>query len=415
MAKEGQVSDLGSGESIAAASRYTLVPNRDAQEYVDHVLETATREILHRLGGADCTAILLTGSFGRGEGGVRRRGDGWAIVNDIEISVVQERPTPWLVDGVGRELAERFGVYKIDVGARSRSNLKPRAATMVAYDERYGSQVLYGSQGIVEEMGELDARDIHAWEGARLLLNRGGGLVMHFTWPRYLARTELASDVRQHMKNQLVKAGVALGDALIVCKGRYDTSYRARWDIFRSLVTEQGVQLSSDQAAFITQSYEEKLFPGTCILFDDLFACYERLLRAYIQLFLQVMSQHFGAPMPDMNAYVRMMAGTSKRNASIGLTRARRAMRAARRAVLDPRLPRGEDWRNQRPRLKEIAYAAIPLVLESAPFLSSPEYEYLQLAGKLLAVWAGGRFVRIEDRWERIREACFERWYATCH
>jgi len=401
------------------ASRYTVVHDPNAQAYVDEILRMAINRILAQIGRGNCIAILLTGSFGRGEGGVRQRGDGWAIVNDIELVVIQDEPTPRLLNGLGEQLASQYGIYKVEIDVRRRSDLKLKGATMQNYDERYGSQVIYGDPRILEEMGEFNARDIPMWEGARLLLNRAGGLVMHFTWPRYLARAELDDDVQHHMKNQLVKAGVALGDALIVCHRCYHTSYRKRWDIFESLVAARRVQLPAGDITLINRSYEEKLFPNTHSFFSDLFPCYEAIVRAYVPLFLRVMSEHFQTPIPSVGAYVDEMRGRAAlwRRTSIRDTLPWRTLRAIKRAMLARRLPRRADWQHRQVTSRETVYAALPLVLRSAPFLSHPEREDLNLAERLLSVSLGpsGRERNYEQCWERVRTICFEEWYATCH
>lgn len=397
-------------------SPYTLVPDRAAQTYVEEVLETIIREILCRVGANNCLAILLIGSFGRGEGGVRKRGDGWKIVNDIELWVIQDKPTPWLLNGLEEEIEKRFGIYDIDIHVKTTGQLKPIAPTMFAYDVRYGSQIIYGDQEFIKAMGELNSSDIPVWEGARLLLNRSGGLIMHFTWPRYLARLQLPDEIQQYMKNQLVKTGLALGDALIVCHQIYHTSYKKRWSIFQSLIAEGQIKLSTDDAAFIAQCYEEKLFPGTHRIFNDLFTCYEKLLmQIFMPVFLHVMSEYFSAALPDINTYFHTMAKDIMQKASIRNTFLWPILRSAKLALRARRLPRKDDWLDRRPVPKEAIYAAIPLVLYAAPFLSSPRLEQLKTAEVLLNVSKPLTLTCSEDRWENLRAICFKLWYATCH
>ncbi len=398
-------------------SRYTLVPDAGAQAYVDHVVETIRAKILERLGTENCRAILLTGSFGRGEGGVRKRGKGWEIVNDIELLVIQDEPTRHLLEGLGEELAKRFGIYSVDIGGRVTSRLELTTPTMSNYDERYGSQVIYGDSSIVERMGELDARDMAVWEGARLMLNRGGGLILHFTWSSYLARDRLGDDERQYMKNQLVKAAVGLGDAITVSKGLYDALYERRYRAFQGLVAQGSVQLPANESALIERGYREKLLPGTHRIFDDLFTCYEQLMRPYFPVFLEIMSQHFHAHLRDLESYARVMRKHRFRKPAIRDTLAWRTLRAAKRSVTGLRLPRREDWQDRHRTAdtrKATVYAAIPLVLRSAPFLSTPDYADLELAEKLFSTPARHN-TRVEKRWEAIRSTCFEQWYATIH
>lgn len=394
-------------------SGFSLTSNHEAQLYISHIIQETTEEILQKVAKDNCVAIILTGSFGRGEGGIRSKNNGWEIINDIELLVIQPNPMPEQLRELGIRLAKKFGIYKIDIESRKPSNLQSSNFTMFAYDERYGSQVLYGDPVILGSMGEFDPQDMPLWEGARLLLNRGGGLIMHFTWPRYLAQAELSDETRQYMKNQLVKAGVALGDALIVCHRRYHTLYRKRWDIFRELVSEQKIQLDSNAIALINNSYEEKLFPDTHSFFIDLFASYERLLQAYYPVFGQVMASHFQAPITTEYDYLKLMTGKTKQRLLIESTILWYALRTTRRVVREMRWPDRHDWFGKQTVPPQAVYAAIPFVLLSAPFLSNPQHKTLWIAEALLGIqnrpsmWV----LPFEERWEYARSVCFDRWY----
>ena len=396
---------------------YTLVPDQEAQSYVQEVIETIVEEILAKTGTANCVAILLIGSFGCGEGGVKRRGDGWAIVNDIELDVIQHVLEPAQLQDLSQQLAQRFGIYKVDIGAKSVKQLEAMDYTMFTYDYRYGSQVVYGDVSVLNVMRDYDPAEMPVWEGARLLLNRGGGLIMHFTLPRYLRRNQFSEDVRQVLKNQLVKTAVALGDALIVCQRRYHHSYKVRWDIFKELASNMDSPLTEDSIALINQCYEEKLYPGS-YEFEDLFARYSRLLRAYNPVFIDVMSVYFGSTLADLDAYWQRMVNSSQMVSYNRPSILRNTLRVLKRAVRTQRLPTKDEWIRRAAIPDKVVYAAIPLVLNSAPFLTDATPEYLVTAERLLTgskLFGIQRKENFEGRWERTREVCFKYWYATCH
>ena len=398
-------------------SPYTLVPDAEAQAYVNEVLETIIREILRRVGEDNCVAILLIGSFGRGEGGVKRRGDSWGIVNDIELDVIQHVPEPARLQDLGQQLAQRFGIYSVDIGVKSVKQLESMDYTMLAYDYKYGSQVVYGDVSVLSVMRDYDPAEMPVWEGARLLLNRGGGLIMHFTLPRYLIQNQLSEEVHQVLKNQLVKTAVALGDALIVCQHCYHHSYKVRWDIFKELAGNMDSLLTEDSIALINQCYEEKLYPSS-YEFENLFARYSRLLRAYNPMFIDVMSIYFGSTLADLNAYWQKMVDSSQKVSYNKPSILRNTLRVLKRAVRARRLPSKDEWKRRAAIPDKVVYAAIPLVLNSAPFLMKENPEYLETAERLLIgsrLFGIRRKEKFEGRWERTRGICFEYWYATCH
>ena len=70
--------------------KYCIImdPSADlaVQEVIDKVISTILRVL-----GKEVQAIVLTGGYGRGEGGVYSRGDEYYLVNDLDLVICVQR------------------------------------------------------------------------------------------------------------------------------------------------------------------------------------------------------------------------------------------------------------------------------------------------------------------------------------
>ena len=394
---------------------FTLQQNDEALRYAEFVVNGIRSEILRDTPADNCTAIILTGSFGRGEGGVIYSGGRWGIVNDIEFTVVQETPQPEHMLELSKRLKKKYDIYNVEIGAVSPENITAGSLTISAYDLRYGSTVIYGDENILKKIGEFRPEDIPLWEGATLLLNRGGGLIMHFTLRRHLQREAITDTDRQIMKNQLVKAGVALGDALLVLCGDYHVLYAERHKIFNKLADEKKAAVPDGGYQLINTCYMEKLYPGTND-FGDPFRYYDRLASVYKSIFLTVMSKCYNIALPDVISYSMAMAGnegTWPRFRRTVLTPAYRSLKAMMREG------GGKDGGGIYGSMvgRKTAYACMPLIILSAPFLNDPDREGLAFAESMIfGIWKGRmRGTPYNERWELVRDLCFRKWYRIAH
>jgi hypothetical protein len=208
--------------------------------------------------------VLLTGSFGRGEGGVRRGETGQFVpVNDYDVLVIAanapdaQSPTLKALDV---RLAEEFGTDFVHFTFWP--TLSPALpATLSNYDLRYGSRVLLGQPDALAALPPIAAADIPLFEGVQLLFNRLGGLLTGLG--RDGARGPRAE---RYLVNQTMKALMALGDWQLLRARAYDASYRTREIRFTWL--SPGLQLPDGQAEAIAMAYQFKLYPESVALGD---------------------------------------------------------------------------------------------------------------------------------------------------
>lgn len=242
---------------LPEAPRLVARPECEAEAMVRGHLARIVAAILARCGPVE--AILLIGSFGRGEGGVHKTADGrWLPVNDFDLLVVDPRDQREALDGLGDRLARELGIDFVDIGWTDA--LRPaRSVSLLAYDTRYGTTVLHGDPGLVDRLPPIASCEIARDEPITLLLNRAAGLLSALRWDETDGGTALTAPDSRYLTNQVVKAAIAVGDAHLVRWGAYDVSYRRRAE--RLAVMAPGAGVAAAQVALIARAHGEKALP----------------------------------------------------------------------------------------------------------------------------------------------------------
>jgi hypothetical protein len=244
---------------------------RDMAEIVD-----AARAAVPRL-----EAVVLTGSFGRGEGGIISGENGtFHPVNDYDVLLV----TPDVGDAdlvaLGQSLARRFGIDFVHFGWWP--TVDPAAPlTLAHFDIREGHQVLWGPADVLAALPPYAAIDMPPIEAVLLLMNRMAGLITGLRGP-FTSPSPLGPDERRYLRNQTMKALMALGDAPLMLHGAYACSYQTRLERLTWLAS--GLGLEPAQLAAIQDAYAFKLHP-TPLHSGDLVALAARTSRWLLDAF----------------------------------------------------------------------------------------------------------------------------------
>jgi len=255
---KGQRNNAGEPEIavVATAPRFTSHADPKANEIVRQQLGEITHEIDERFGRP--TAVVLTGSFGRGEGGVFRDPSGrYRPVNDYDLLVVSDRNPGPALKKLGDELAQKLGIDFIDLGW-SDGDWAHLPLSVQHYDLKYGSQVIAGDATVLDRIPAYASADIPIYEAIKLLLNRSAGLLTGLRG-EFFAGKEPAIEQRRYLTNQIVKALIAIGDWHLLRWECYDTSYRLRAARLQSLAT--GAGLPSELVRKIVWAYQFKCLP----------------------------------------------------------------------------------------------------------------------------------------------------------
>lgn len=185
----------------------------------------ATRAIVP---AAALDAIVLGGGYGRGEGGVHRKGAVDEPYNDLEFYVFtrgnrllnQRRFTPPLLE-LGERLSRKAGLH-VEFKVDSLRHLRQSEVTMFSYDLVSGHRLLVGGENTFAHCEHhRDPSNIPVFEATRLLLNRCTGLLLA---KEFLLSRSLDRERSDFVGRNLAKAKLALGDALLAAFHRYHWS-----------------------------------------------------------------------------------------------------------------------------------------------------------------------------------------------
>ncbi len=209
-------------------STFTAAGNPEVERVVRSHMErivVAVRE------GMEPDAILLRGSFGKGEGDVLSEDGHLKFLSDYEINVVTYsfRYRGYL-NAMANRLSAELGVATSLVWMRPDYFSKLRVGPFVAgpvpitislYETRYGSRLLYG-RDLLQSAPEIDPTFISMESALQLMLNRMAEAIGYLPEPGDGTDKEWMSI---HWLNKLMLACV---ESLLVSWGNYHYSYRER-------------------------------------------------------------------------------------------------------------------------------------------------------------------------------------------
>ena len=196
-------------------------------------------------------ALVLTGSYGRGEGSLMIGPNGEELpFTDYNLVVVTNSLDPLLKHALRKlekELSEELGL-PVDLRPYLAATLPKCEFSLLNCEIKYGHRVLRGNPTILNAMPAYAHDAIPLSEGARLLMNRGKLLL---DIKRRLAQPEpLTQEERVRFLKFLFKADLAFGDCALLLRGAYDRSCTVR----RTRLPE--IDLSGlDDASALVEAY----------------------------------------------------------------------------------------------------------------------------------------------------------------
>jgi hypothetical protein len=171
--------------------------------------------------------VFLGGSYGRGDGGVRRDRENGILYNDLDFFVFAENAGSG-AEKLLRDIARKYeALLKVDVDfsrvmtVRSIVNNAPR---LMMQELKRGYRLVCGEDLLAAHLPERPAAELPFTEACRLLLNRGMGLL--------LAADKLAaaSTDDDFILRNIFKALLGAGDAAMIADGQYRWRLQQRLD-----------------------------------------------------------------------------------------------------------------------------------------------------------------------------------------
>jgi predicted nucleotidyltransferase len=217
---------------------YTLTGDSRIEAGVRTLLQDITAAVVAELAPA---AVVLSGSFARGEGGAYLSGQELRATSDIDLIAVYRGADSVARAALARRRARKLSAKLSRTLARARVDLTTRpaillrwpATTLDYYELLRSARPLHGAVRLPPP-SEVRIDDIPAGEITRLLRKRGAGLLL--AWVRFMAADEaLSTSIAESVQLDVDKAFLACGDTWLYRHGEYDHRLLVRVERFRRL------------------------------------------------------------------------------------------------------------------------------------------------------------------------------------
>lgn len=196
---------------------FTACGDKEAEVLLEKVL-SGMKEALSGTG----LCVVLGGSYGRGDGGVRQDKENGILYNDLDFFVFARKKSA----GSEKLLKNIAGKYeaelKIDVDfsrIMTVKEMKNNAHRLMMQELKRGYFLVCGENLLAEYLPEIPAEKLPFSEACRLLFNRGMGLL--------LAGEKISSKEPEtdFILRNIYKALLGCGDAMLIAEGKY------RWQL----------------------------------------------------------------------------------------------------------------------------------------------------------------------------------------
>lgn len=275
---------------------FTALADPYLEQTVEAHLQRIVAEVTSRM---EPTAILLRGSFGRGEGSVVVSDGQMDFLSDYEIDVATFSPFHRsLFRELSRQLTTELGVETSLRWVRPDYMLKNRVGplpmgvapiTISLYESRYGSQTLYG-QDIVDTAPAIDPCDIRIESAAFLMMNRMAESLSFMTWVEDREGNDWG------VYYWINKTILACAESLLLLWGRYHFSYAERGRRFAAMARDHLDFMGHDGvvlADLVVRATEFKLRPRLSLYSEPIHAVWQRVIPICDRVFRQVAMHAF--------------------------------------------------------------------------------------------------------------------------
>jgi hypothetical protein len=222
---------------------FTIAPHSEA--------EAAVRALLHQIrdivvAELEPSALLLSGSFARGEGGAYLAGGAVHTTSDVDLIAVYRGPASLVRTVVARRRAARlsarlrrmFPAVRIDLTVRPALLFVWPPATLDYYDLLRSARTLWGAVHLPPPAA-VRVDDIPAEELRRALVKRGVGLLA--AWMRLDTASDLPTEAdARETQSEIDKGFLVCGDVWLHRFDKYDHRLLIRMERMRHLPGRDG-------------------------------------------------------------------------------------------------------------------------------------------------------------------------------
>ncbi len=240
--------------------KYSINGSAEFEALVDRHMQLIADEAWSSSYSRNWKALILSGSYGHGEGTPLKDRSGKLIPFDgYELVLVTGRTNP-LIRGAARILSERMTAglgLTVRIHSLPKSDISSCPCTLQTFELKKGHRVIRGKENILSRLPDYPAERIPLSEGTRLLAQHGGLLldIKH----RLSSGQALSSEERRHYAGTIFETNLALGDALLLAKKTYASSYLQKEEQLKStdisgLYDARGIVNAYSQAVELKRS-----------------------------------------------------------------------------------------------------------------------------------------------------------------
>ena len=223
---------------------FTIHNNSKVDKYISIILEEIVDDILSPSIKNKIVDIILTGGFGKSEGGLyySKTHKKMQILNDIDLLVIL-KPNFFInyffckkyIEDKVNKISIKYNIKQIDLSFRSVKMLKNSKFTVANYEIKNGYKNLYSNFSLFDSMPNYNNEKIPIEEGKNYLFNRGSGLLIPLLYLKYFKLLELKEQQWVNFHVETNKAIIAIGDSILIEKKLYHYSYLKRMEIFKKI------------------------------------------------------------------------------------------------------------------------------------------------------------------------------------
>jgi hypothetical protein len=229
---------LSSGErlDISGVDYLRLGVKMDTRK-IHELLSAAERQIVHVTKPLNAEAVVLAGSYGRGEGAWYIGTDGKIQpYNDFDIVLIEGKKSinTQAVMNAEISLKKKLNIKWVDIDILKKRKMTSLPTRIKYYDLKYGSKVLYGDLNILKQLPHYLPSDINYPDVKTLLFTRLWPFMGSLPFNGFQAK--LSSTELRFFNYQMAKAILASVDAILISQGSYDHSYSRRHELISKVI-----------------------------------------------------------------------------------------------------------------------------------------------------------------------------------
>jgi hypothetical protein len=251
------------------ASRYTVYGSQLVDQHIQRDLRFVVHFLCERWPADFLQAIVLTGSYGRGEGGVQRKKSQEFPFDDYDLLLVFKRLNATEKKRIQAtlpricELISEKTAIPVDIApVCDLEDLMQAPFNLSWYMFRHGHKLIWGQLDLLDTLSDYPVEHLPVSEAFQLLLHSGVRLleVINAGCPLI----EPWNDSRWPLLLMaLHNAVIALGDALLIFNRCYSHSYSERIQILKSLLQQNPSLPDAHLLAYLyPEAIQYKLSPS---------------------------------------------------------------------------------------------------------------------------------------------------------